>query len=96
LKSDLANNAWFVAFGPRENPEIAVVALFENGQESYNAVPIVRDILKAYFDKKARPQTITWVPRQLLHPFESLDKSRKTDSLRVPFALVATAPEMVQ
>ncbi|MBV9264717.1 MAG: penicillin-binding protein 2 [Acidobacteriaceae bacterium] len=54
LKSDLANNAWFVAFGPKENPEIAVVALFENGQESYNAVPIVRDILKAYFDKKAR------------------------------------------
>jgi penicillin-binding protein 2 len=56
LKSDLANNAWFVAFGPEEHPEIAVVALFENGVESYNAVPIVRDILKAYFDKKARQQ----------------------------------------
>ena len=37
-----------------DNPEIAVVALFENGEESYNAVPIVRDVLKAYFDKKAR------------------------------------------
>ena len=37
-----------------ENPEIAVVALFENGVESYNAVPIVRDVMKAYFDKKAR------------------------------------------
>jgi penicillin-binding protein 2 len=37
-----------------ENPEIAVVALFEHGVESYNAVPIVRDVLKAYFDKKAR------------------------------------------
>jgi hypothetical protein len=39
-----------------ENPEIAVVALFENGVESYNAVPIVRDVLKAYFDKKAREE----------------------------------------
>ena len=54
LRSALANNAWFVAFAPVEKPEIAVVALFENGQESYNAVPIVRDIMKAYFDKQAR------------------------------------------
>jgi len=30
------------------------VALFENGEESYNAVPIVRDVIKAYFDKKVR------------------------------------------
>jgi penicillin-binding protein 2 len=50
----LANNAWFVAFAPMDNPEIAAVALFENGMESYNAVPIVRDVIKAYFDKKAR------------------------------------------
>jgi penicillin-binding protein 2 len=76
LHSELANNAWFVAFAPVENPEIAVVALFENGVESYNAVPIVRDVLKAYFDKKARgdsritrnaqpfqaPQLFAWVP----------------------------------
>lgn len=71
LKSDLANNAWFVGFGPKENPEIAVVALYENGVESYNAVPIVRDILKAYFDKKARQQTnlSAWTPQTLLdHP----------------------------
>lgn len=54
LHSNLANNVWFVGFAPMDNPEIAVVALFEHGVESYNAVPIVRDVLKAYFDKKAR------------------------------------------
>jgi penicillin-binding protein 2 len=54
LGNSLANNAWFVAFAPMEKPEIAVVALFENGVESYNAVPIVRDVIKAYFDKKSR------------------------------------------
>jgi penicillin-binding protein 2 len=54
LHSSLANHAWFVAFAPMEHPEIAVVALYENGVESYNAVPIVRDVIKAYFDKKAR------------------------------------------
>jgi len=54
LQSSLANHAWFVGFAPVEHPEIAVVALYENGVESYNAVPIVRDVIKAYFDKKAR------------------------------------------
>ncbi|HEY7098895.1 MAG TPA: penicillin-binding protein 2 [Terriglobales bacterium] len=54
LHSALANNAWFVGFAPMQNPEIVVAALFENGEESYNAVPIVRDVLKAYFDKRAR------------------------------------------
>ncbi len=54
MRSSLANNVWFVAFAPMENPEIAVVALFEHGEESYNAVPIVRDVIKAYLDKKAR------------------------------------------
>ena len=54
IGSSLANNVWFVAFAPMEKPEIAVVALFENGGESYNAVPIVRDVIKAYFDKKVR------------------------------------------
>jgi len=57
LRSALANHAWFVGFAPMDNPEIVVAALFENGEESYNAVPIVRDVLKAYFDKKAREET---------------------------------------
>lgn len=71
LRSAMANHAWFVGFGPMESPEIVVGALFENGEESYNAVPIVRDVLKAYFDKKARLATETagvrgFVPRRLL------------------------------
>ena len=48
------DNAWFVGFAPRSAPEIVVVALYEHGAESKFAVPIVRDVLKAYFDKKAR------------------------------------------
>jgi penicillin-binding protein 2 len=51
---DLKNNAWFVAFAPMEAPEIVVCGLYENGEESFNTIPIVRDVLKAYFDKKDR------------------------------------------
>jgi penicillin-binding protein 2 len=52
---DLAKeNGWFVGFAPRENPEIVVVALFEASTHGYSAAPIVRDVIKSYFDKKTR------------------------------------------
>lgn len=48
------DNAWFVGFAPRQSPEIVVAALYENGAHGDQAAPIVRDVIKAYFDKKAR------------------------------------------
>jgi penicillin-binding protein 2 len=52
---DLAKeNGWFVGFAPRENPEIVVAVLFEAGIWGANAAPTARDVIKAYFDKKAR------------------------------------------
>ncbi len=51
---DTRDNAWFVGFAPRENPEIVVVALWEHGVHGQFAAAIVRDVLKAYFDKKVR------------------------------------------
>jgi len=51
---DLKDNAWFVGFAPRQAPEIVVVALFEHGEHGQFAAPIVRDVLKAYCEKKAR------------------------------------------
>ena len=59
---DLRDNAWFVGFAPRRTPEIVVVALFEHGVHGNYAGPIVRDIVKAYFDKKTRIQT--WLQQQ--------------------------------
>jgi penicillin-binding protein 2 len=51
---NMKDNAWFVGFAPRQSPEIVVAALFENGEHGNYAAPIVRDVIKAYFDKKAR------------------------------------------
>jgi penicillin-binding protein 2 len=51
---ELRENAWFVGFAPRDNPEIVVAALFEHGRHGQYAASIVRDVIKAYFDKKAR------------------------------------------
>jgi len=52
-KSQL-DNSWFVGFSQRNNPEIVVAALFQGGEHGNLAAPIVRDVIKAYYDKKAR------------------------------------------
>jgi penicillin-binding protein 2 len=58
--SELRDTAWFVAFAPCDAPEIAVAALFENGEHGHLAAPIARDVIKAHFDKQQR---IEWSKR---------------------------------
>jgi penicillin-binding protein 2 len=49
------DNAWFVGYAPRRNPEIVVSVLVEGGEHgNLAAAPIARDIIKAYYDKKAK------------------------------------------
>jgi penicillin-binding protein 2 len=48
------DNAWFVGYAPRRNPEIVVSVLVqESGKHGGEAAgPVARDIIKAYYDKK--------------------------------------------
>ena len=47
-------HAWYVGYGPYEDPEIAVVAFVYNGGEGASvAAPIVQKILNVYFELKA-------------------------------------------
>jgi penicillin-binding protein 2 len=49
------NNAWFVGYAPRRDPEIVVAVLVEEGGHGASASgPIARDIIKAYYDKKVK------------------------------------------
>ncbi|WP_430883089.1 penicillin-binding transpeptidase domain-containing protein [Fusibacter sp. JL216-2] len=43
------NYAWFVSFGPYEDPEIAVVSMLPQGGHGGYASPIVRDVYAEYF-----------------------------------------------
>ena len=54
--SEYKNTAWFVGYAPSDTPEIVVAALVQRGEHSAVAVPIVRDVIKAYFDKKLGPK----------------------------------------
>ena len=42
-------NAWFAAFAPYENPEIAVVIMVENGGHGNYTAEAVRNIMAEYF-----------------------------------------------
>ena len=55
-KAEFNNNAWFVGYSPPDKPEIVVAALVIRGEHSTVAVPIARDVIKAYFDKKLGPK----------------------------------------
>jgi penicillin-binding protein 2 len=48
------DNAWFVGYAPRRNPEIVVSVLVqESGKHGGEAAgPVVKDLIKAYYDKK--------------------------------------------
>jgi penicillin-binding protein 2 len=62
LGRNKVNNGWFVGYAPRRNPEIVVTAVVQETSEhgGETAGPIVRDIVKAYYNKKnARTQQAT-------------------------------------
>lgn len=48
------DNAWFVGYAPRRNPEIVVAVLVqESGKHGGEAAgPVVKDVIKAYYEKK--------------------------------------------
>jgi penicillin-binding protein 2 len=54
-RKEFKDNAWFVGYAPRRNPEIVVSVLVEEGGHGALASgPIARDIIKGYYDKKAK------------------------------------------
>ncbi len=64
---DLENNAWFVAFAPFDDPEIAVVSYIPNGKGGNYAIDTVKDIIEYYLDgKMAQPSSVVPTANSLL------------------------------
>jgi penicillin-binding protein 2 len=80
------DNAWFVGYAPRRNPEIVVAVLVqESGQHGGTASgPVVRDIIKGYYDKKNKQS-----PSQLTTQVAQPDASSKAAT-----ATAAVMPEL--
>lgn len=57
------NHAWFVAYGPFDNPEVAVATVIDYGGHGGSAAgPVCRDLLAAYFGVKSVPQQTGYSP----------------------------------
>jgi penicillin-binding protein 2 len=53
LGKHLKENGWFIGIAPHRNPEIVVAALVQGAGWGSFVAPIVRDVVRAYYDKKA-------------------------------------------
>ena len=52
-EGNLPTHAWFTAFAPYDNPQIAlVVFIYGGGEGSATAVPVANEILNYYFDRE--------------------------------------------
>ena len=84
------DNAWFVGYAPRRNPEIVVSVLVqESGKHGGEAAgPVVRDIIKAYYDKKNKKTPGQYTAQT--RPPESLEpQPQKPAQAGVPVPRVA-------
>jgi len=100
------NNAWFVGFAPRRNPEIVVAVLVQGGGfGAESAAPVARDVVKAYFDKKSGQPPIPEVaevppgaripdqPLALMAQAQAALKAAKTPAKVVPANAVVKSLE---
>ncbi len=99
-KAELKDNAWFVGFAPRQNPEIVVSVLVQGGEHGGAvAGPIARDVIKAYYDKKQGripPQQLTTqaVPPGIPPSFAAQVSSRPNQPEPVAEEGVPTKPDV--
>lgn len=77
------DNAWFVGYAPRRNPEIVVAVLVqESGKHGgETAGPVVKDVIKAYYDKKNK---------KTQGQFTTENKQMDLGNSAVPVAAIAT------
>jgi penicillin-binding protein 2 len=87
----LPYHAWFTAFAPYEDPEIAVVVFVYNGGEgSAVALPVAQEILRGYFAQKYPPQPLEIGPGEAITSTEMLPGIEALLTDTVP--ITATGP----
>jgi hypothetical protein len=91
------NDGWFVGFAPRRNPEIVVAAVVEDTSEHGGVAsgPVVRDIVKAYYDKKNKKtlpgQVTAGIPQQQQMPKSEMKPIASVQSPKVVLKREETA-----
>ena len=52
-----SDNGLFVGYAPFDDPEIAIAVVIEHGNSGGDVVPVVKDVLDAYFNNYEEPKS---------------------------------------
>jgi penicillin-binding protein 2 len=67
LPDHLKAHAWFVAYAPSENPEIAIAVIVQNGEHGSSAAsPIARELIRDYLIGSARKKPLKDKPMDFM------------------------------
>jgi len=74
---ELVDNAWFVGFAPRRNPEIVVAVLVEHGVHGATAAaPVARDVIKAFYDKRSHEEKKQYTVEMKHYELDNADSTK--------------------
>jgi penicillin-binding protein 2 len=67
--ADVANkdHAWFVAYAPSDQPEIAVSVFVEHGEHGSDAAPLAKEIIQAYLGEAGEGEVVALVDSEEGH-----------------------------
>lgn len=68
----------FVGYAPRDNPQIAVVAMAEHACHGSSAAPVVKEVIDAYFEK----QTALTPPDMVVAPAVTVDAASEKAKIK--------------
>jgi penicillin-binding protein 2 len=72
LPEDERDNGWFIAFAPKDHPQIAVAAIFEHsGHGGTFAAPAVHDVLQKFFAEHPPAGTPSIAPPPAIAPTQN-------------------------
>ena len=91
-RKDLFDNAWFVFFAPRDNPQIAGVVFAEHAEHGTNAAVIAKHILATFFAKQERKPLPVFTPPGTPPPAVPEEVPPEPDAPRPPVADASGSP----
>ena len=87
------HHGWFVGYAPRENPQIAVVAITEHTCHGTAGAPVVKEVVEAFMTKQAALSGTPIVSEAAVKEAEEAAKKRNTAKAEAP--VKETTPEGV-
>ena len=96
-KHQFKDNAWFVGYAPRRDPEIVVAVLVEGGEHGGAvAGPMVRGIIKTYYDKKTMKESGQYTTEMHRYDPGSGMGGAQAAAKPVPVAAVQPGPRVAE